>query len=103
MVMGEKNRFYRPDPSRQELGAHIRAGIHKQPLLLIAFDQNRGSRAPIPRLLRVTGAPIASSIGAANQRDAGRTATAKDRDRNQALVVRSLLSVHDSSVNRPTT
>jgi hypothetical protein len=83
-VMSEQNRLHRPNPSRQELGAHIRAGIHKQPLPLIAFDQNRGSRAPIPRLRGVTGPPIAPAIGAANQRDAGRTATAKNRDRDQA-------------------
>jgi hypothetical protein len=53
------------------LGAHIWARIHKQPLPLITFDQNRRTGAPIPLLRGVAGAPIAAAIGAANQWHAG--------------------------------
>jgi hypothetical protein len=67
VVMGEKNRLHRPDASRQKLCAHIRAGIYQKPLPMIAFDQNRGTAAPIPWLIGVAGAPIAPSIGPANQ------------------------------------
>jgi hypothetical protein len=84
MVMGEKNRLHRPDPGRKELGAHIGTRIHQNPLPLIAFNQNRGPRPPVARLIGVTGAPITPAIGTPNQRHPGRTTAAKDRDRDQA-------------------
>lgn len=102
VVMGEQNGLHRPDSGGKELGAHIGTRIHQKPLPLIAFDQDRGPRPPIPWFGWVAGAPIAPAIGAADQGHPGRTTAAKDTDRDQALVARSLLSVPDSSVNRPT-
>ena len=83
-MVGEQNCFYLRNARCEELCPHIRPGIDQEPLSIIPFNHDRGTGTAVARLSRVAGPPIPSAIRPANQWNACRTTTAKNRDLQQA-------------------
>ena len=62
----EQHRVDRGDGMVDQLQAHVRRGIDQEAPTVIALHDDAGSGPSIPPLRRVAGAPVATSIGAAD-------------------------------------